>query len=218
MPLNSIKSLVPAGFTFLFLLLASSFWLDWWGQPVILHPVVPADPSFADGATVRQSAAELYRTDGDVSMLACYSCHDRDEPILLQFDEEGQVISEEHEVDFELLHGRRHQNESCFNCHASDNLERLITRDGRHLLLTESNALCGSCHGTTHRDWEIGIHGRVSGYWNAQLGEKTWQDCTSCHDPHAPAFPTVTPAPGPHPLRPLHQREAHVQEEETGDV
>jgi hypothetical protein len=51
------------------------------------------------------------------------------------------------------------------------------------------------------RDWEVGIHGRVNGYWNLELGEAKRQDCTSCHDPHSPAFQSIEPAPGPQPLR-----------------
>src|SRR5436190_5125 len=59
-----------------------------------------------------------------------------------------------------------------------------------------------SCHGPTYRDWEIGIHGRKSGYWDKRLGAAVRQDCTSCHDPHSPAFPSLTPGPGPNPLHP----------------
>jgi cytochrome c553 len=79
----------------------------------------------------------------------------------------------------------------------------LQTRDGRELKLSEPTALCGSCHGPTYRDWEMGIHGRTSGYWNRKpvLGEER-KVCVNCHDPHAPKFPGRKPAPGPHPLRP----------------
>jgi hypothetical protein len=173
--------------------------------------------TFADPATVRQSAGELIRTGGDISMFACYSCHNRDEPVNLRFDQDHHVILEEHEVDFDLRHGSRHRNETCFNCHARSDLERLETRDGKLLKLEESTLLCGSCHGTTLRDWEIGLHGRTSGYWDRTLGPISRQDCTSCHDPHAPGFTSIRPAPGPSPLRPLVVRGPATEFEEKDD-
>jgi hypothetical protein len=70
------------------------------------------------------------------------------------------------------------------------------------LKIVESPALCGSCHGPTYRDWEAGVHGRTSGYWQRDLGSIDRKVCTSCHNPHSPAFPSRPPAPGPHPLHP----------------
>jgi hypothetical protein len=209
---------IPGTLTILFLLLAASFWLGWWERPPALQPVTPADPSFADPTTVRLSAAELYRLDGDVSMFSCYACHDRDEPApILEFDDVGNVIFEEHEVDFELRHGRNHRNEHCYACHAAENLELLKTPAGLTFTLEESSHHCGSCHGTSYRDWEVGIHGRVSGYWDRALGEAFRQDCTSCHDPHAPAFPSIEPAPAPQRLR-LAPGDAVLLEVEEDDV
>ena len=206
--------------TVLFVTLAATFWFDMWERPANLHAAVPADSSFADPATVRLSAAELMRTDGDVSMLECYSCHDPESPPVLELDEEGNMIWEEHRVDFDLQHGSKHRNEYCFTCHASDNMEKLKTPDGRYLGPEESTVLCGSCHGTTLRDWEVNIHGRVNGYWNLELGEAKRQDCTSCHDPHSPAFQSMEPAPGPQPLRSaagLHHPAADSLEQEESE-
>ena len=61
--------------------------------------------------------------------------------------------------------------------------------------------MCGSCHGPTYRDWEAGVHGRTSGYWDRSLGPMDRKACVNCHNPHAPHFPGRPPAPGPHPLR-----------------
>jgi mono/diheme cytochrome c family protein len=101
-----------------------------------------------------------------------------------------------------MRHGRNARNDNCFNCHDPEGLDTLKTRDGRKLAITDSTLLCANCHGPTYRDWEAGIHGRTSGHWDRQLGSITRQDCVSCHDPHAPAFPFLKPAPGPHPLHP----------------
>jgi len=187
-----------------FLALAASFVADVWELPYRVNDVtVNRDSSFTPTTTVRMSAAELYRTDGDVSMFDCYSCHEVDEVPELGFDEEGRLIWEEHKFDFDLRHGASHRNEYCYTCHAEENLEKLKTPDGSLLEITEGNALCGSCHGTNYRDWELGLHGRTSGYWNTDLGPQKREDCTSCHNAHTPAFPSLPPWPAPQPLRPV---------------
>jgi uncharacterized CHY-type Zn-finger protein len=56
---------------------------------------------------------------------------------------------------------------------------------------------CGQCHGDKYRDWEAGIHGKRTGFWN---GEKEYWVCIRCHDPHNPKFKKRVPKPRP--LRP----------------
>ena len=102
-----------------------------------------------------------------------------------------------------MLHGRHGRNVQCFNCHDPENLDTLKTRDGRSLKWAESTQLCASCHGPTYRDWEIGIHGRVSGHWDRSRGPQQRVECASCHHPHAPQFPSLPPAPAP---RGLHEK------------
>jgi uncharacterized CHY-type Zn-finger protein len=119
----------------------------------------------------------------------------------LRYDKDHKlVVPKEHE-DVVMMHGRHDRNNNCFNCHNETNLVVLQTRDGRQLKVEESPSLCGSCHGPTFRDWEAGVHGRTSGYWNRALGPIERKQCVSCHNPHSPAFPPRKPAPGPHPLR-----------------
>ncbi len=183
-----------------FLSLSAAFRLDLWGRPEPIVTVAPVDPQFTNTATVRVSAAELVRTGGDTSGQDCYACHDRAKPPQVKLDEHNNVVLPDEHKDLALQHGRNKRNDHCYNCHDSANLDQLMTRDGHRLKLTESTQLCGSCHGPTYRDWEAGIHGRTSGYWNRQLGEATKQACASCHDPHSPAFPSRPPAPAPHPL------------------
>lgn len=190
------------GLAVLFLALSVGFRLNLWGrfEPLPTLPLV--DPQFTNTATVRVSAAELVRTGGDTSGQDCYACHDKAKPPQVKMDENHNVILPDEHKDLNLAHGRNKRNDHCYNCHDSANLDQLLTRDGRRLKLTEAIQLCGSCHGPTLRDWEAGIHGRTSGYWNRQLGEATKQECTSCHDPHSPAFPSRPPAPAPHALHP----------------
>ena len=161
------------------------------------------DTNFISTATARMSAADLIRTGGDTSDLDCYVCHEKNKPPKLKLDAEGNVVVPKEHDDIVMGHGRHNRNNNCFNCHDETNLELLQTRDGRHLKITDSPPLCGSCHGPTYRDWEAGVHGRTSGYWKRELGPIDRKVCTSCHNPHSPPFPSRPPAPGPHALHPM---------------
>jgi len=202
MSADTKESVVLTGLTLVFLALGGAFLLNLWGRPPSPSSLPLVDPQFTNTATVRLSAAELIRTGGDTSGMACYACHDLKKAVKLHLDTNDNVILPEEHKDLVIRHGRNDRNNQCFNCHDAANLELLRTRDGRQLKMEESTKLCASCHGPTYRDWEVGIHGRPSGYWDQQRGARTRQDCTSCHDPHGPAFPSLKPGPGPHPLHP----------------
>jgi hypothetical protein len=200
---NSQKTAwVLTGLTAGFLALTAAFLADLWGHPYSLPPHPLVDPSFTNRATVRQSLAELTRSGADTSEFECYVCHEQAKPPVLRYDaEHNLIIPKEHE-NIVMSHGRHNRNNNCYNCHDESNLELLQVRDGRELKLADSTPLCGSCHGPTYRDWEAGVHGRTSGYWNRKLGAAKREDCVSCHNPHSPKFPPRQPAPGPNPLRP----------------
>jgi hypothetical protein len=191
--------------TVLFLSLAVAFILDK-SRHLASRPAIPlVDSSFTSNATVRVSYSEMIRAKADLSDFDCYTCHERNKPPVLRFDDKHNLLIPTEHSDIVMGHGSHNRNNLCFNCHDETNLEQFQTRDGRQLKLTDSTPLCGSCHGPTYRDWEAGAHGRTSGYWNRELGTITRVDCVSCHNPHAPRFPSRKPAPGPHPLRPAVQ-------------
>jgi hypothetical protein len=183
-----------------FLGLGAAFYLDLWGRPVNIPAIPLVDTNFISTATARMSAVDLIRSGGDTSGLDCYVCHEKNKPLKLKMDAEGNVVVPKEHEDIVMAHGRHHRNNNCFNCHDETNLELLQTRDGRQLKIVDSPALCGSCHGPTYRDWEAGVHGRTSGFWNRDLGPTERKVCASCHNPHSPPFPSRAPAPGPHPL------------------
>jgi formate-dependent nitrite reductase cytochrome c552 subunit len=195
--------------------LSAAFYFDLWGHPALAPPIALVDTNFISTATARMSAADLIRTGGDVSGMDCYACHEKSKPPKLKFNAEGEVIVPKEHDDIVMGHGRHHRNNNCYNCHDENNLEELQTRDGRHLKLAESPALCGSCHGPTYRDWEAGVHGRTSGFWKRDLGAIDRKVCTSCHNPHSPPFPSRQPAPGPHPLHPLASIAAPLEKHES---
>ena len=186
-----------------FLGLAGAFYMDLWGEPAKTPAIPLVDTNFISTATARVSAADLAKSGGDTSDFECYTCHERNKPLKLKLNAEGDVIVPKEHQNIVMAHGRHHRNNNCFNCHDENNLEELQTRYGRHLKIVESPALCGSCHGPTYGDWEAGVHGRTSGFWKREMGPIDRKVCASCHNPHSPAFPSREPAPGPHPLHPL---------------
>lgn len=99
----------------------------------------------------------------------------------------------EHE-NIRLNHGN---NRFCLNCHHPKNRNAFVDYDGS--VIEEENVvqLCARCHGTTHRDFQAGVHGRQNGHWNEELGPQTQLRCIQCHDPHEPAFQPMTALPAP---------------------
>ncbi len=193
-----------------FCALTAAFLIDLWGHPPPLAPIPLVSPEFTNTATARRSYADLVRAKEDLSDFDCYGCHERNKPPTLRFDDQHNLVVPKEHADVVMHHGTHNRNNLCFNCHDENNLERVQTRDGRELKLSDSTQLCGSCHGPTYRDWDAGAHGRTSGYWNRQLGPITRQDCVSCHNPHSPKGFSRKPAPGPHPLRPGPKVDEHA--------
>ena len=189
------------GLILAFLALTTLFLSNLSGRPVRLPPIPPVDTNFLDTATVRRSYADLVRAGEDLSDFDCYACHEKGKPPPLRYDTNQNLIVPKEHSDIVMGHGSHGRNNNCFNCHNETNLVVLQTRDGRVLTFANSPPLCGSCHGPTYRDWEAGVHGRTSGYWDRALGPFERKPCAACHNPHAPKFPPRHPAPGPHPLR-----------------
>jgi formate-dependent nitrite reductase cytochrome c552 subunit len=195
------KTVVLRTLIVLFALLACAFFFDLRGRPVAPPSIALVATNFLDTATVRRSYADLVRAKEDLSDFDCYVCHEKGKPPTLRFDTNQVLVIPKEHADVVMGHGSHGRNNNCFNCHNETNLELLQTRDGRPVKLSDSPQLCGSCHGPTYRDWEAGVHGRVSGYWDQKLGPAERKQCVNCHNPHSPKFPGRKPAPGPHPLR-----------------
>ena len=193
-------SLVLGALAVIFTGIFAAFLADLPGRPAP-RPLIPlVDKSFLSTATVRISYSDLVKAKEDLSDFDCYGCHQKSKPPVLTFDENQKLIVPKAHKDIVMGHGSHGRNNNCFNCHNENNLLVLQPRDGRDLKFSESTLLCGSCHGPTFRDWENGVHGRTSGYWNRDLGAIDRKDCVNCHDPHSPKFPSRAPAPGPHSL------------------
>jgi predicted CXXCH cytochrome family protein len=138
-----------------------------------------------------------------ISMRNCVECHAKNDPVTLNYDAAGNVIvPAAHQGLLAMAHGRNFRNENCYNCHDRSQLDQLHTAEGAKLRFDQATLLCAGCHGPTYRDWEAGVHGRTGGYWERSAGPIKREECTSCHDPHAPAFTGLIPMPGPHLLHP----------------
>jgi hypothetical protein len=92
-------------------------------------------------------------------------------------------------------------NDRCFNCHDREDRNKLALPGRKTVAFGESPRLCATCHGTTYRDWQVGMHGRTTGSWDEASGRQSRLSCCQCHDPHAPAFPFMAALPGPNTLR-----------------
>ncbi len=170
---------------------------------VALASIPLVDTNFLSTATVRQAYPDLVRAKADLSDFDCYTCHEKGKAPELKYDKDEKLIIPKEHSDIVMGHGSHGRNNNCFNCHNETNLTLLQTRDKHEVTFSNSQLLCGSCHGPTLRDWEAGAHGRTSGYWDRTAGAIDRKICVNCHDPHSPHFPGRQPAPGPHPLHPV---------------
>lgn len=124
--------------------------------------------------------------DGDA--YECSMCHDG-----FSGDPNIKPLEGEH-ADIDFDHGL---NQSCLNCHNSSNSDAYINHEGMEIPGDQSSMLCAKCHGVTFREWEVGVHGLLSGHWDDSFGPRKKLDCVQCHDPHNPAFPVMKPDPAP---------------------
>ncbi len=88
----------------------------------------------------------------------------------------------------------------CLDCHDGNDRDSLIKMNEEALGFNESQFLCGQCHGPELRDWEMSIHGRTDGFWDARLDLEQGSTrllCVECHTAHAPRFRPMQPLAAP---------------------
>lgn len=140
-----------------------------------------------DSTPVRDVSGPLrLHRDGDA--YECSECHEGylDDP-------EIDPLAGEH-ADIVFTHGL---DQHCLHCHNPTNSDVYLNHDGTEIPGDQSSLLCMKCHGVTQRDWEVGVHGRITGYWDDTFGERSNLECIQCHDPHNPRFPQMKPDPPP---------------------
>jgi hypothetical protein len=117
-------------------------------------------------------------------------------------------------VHFGMVHGNvvvDHGDLRCFSCHDRDDRGSLHLAEGLRIPFSSAQRLCAQCHGPQTRDYDNGAHGGMSGHWDSDEGPALRNPCVACHSPHAPAYPTVGPAPGPRDRDPLLALDAEGQ-------
>ena len=154
------------------------------GAPA-LHPIeVRQPPSLGTIDTGLRDA------EGASVGVSCATCHDPDHPDALALD---NTVPDDFHAGIEIAHGDL----GCDSCHEPADRTRLRLADGESLAMGEVVRLCGQCHGPQHRDFWKGSHGGGRGYWDRTRGPWIRNSCVACHRAHAPAYPTVVPAPPP---------------------
>ena len=124
----------------------------------------------------------LARKDS-ISRYPCGACHTKKKPQV----RDGALITH---GDIKINHGEGVNKLACIECHDRQERDFLVDMQGEKIDFDHSYKLCGQCHFRPKRDWLGGAHGKRVTYW---AGERVVMNCTSCHDPHSPAFKTKMP-------------------------
>lgn len=159
--------------------------------PAAQPPVGPPSDAHLDKTPMRATVGlDLVRNGWTYN---CMECH----TLIAAKWRYDRPVEEHRQVA--LDHGN---NRFCLNCHHPTNRNVFVDYDGAEIAQRDVVQLCAKCHGTTHRDWQAGVHGRPNGYWLAGAGEKTKLRCIQCHDPHRPKVRAMKPlAPLRYPAR-----------------
>ncbi len=169
------------------------------GQGSVLERIHAAEESFdnlkietAHQLTLKTVVAKESYQGGEFRVLArkdqisrfrCSVCHTK-KPVLIR---DGALFTHS---DIKINHGQKSDMLVCTDCHHESERDFLADTQGRKIDFDHSYQLCGQCHFRQKRDWTGGAHGKRETYW---AGERVVRNCTSCHDPHSPAFASKMP-------------------------
>lgn len=154
--------------------------------PVVAATVLSADPHLDKTPPRQTKGLDLIKLGWRYN---CMECHKT-----LEAKWEMDRLWVEHKT-VQLNHGN---NKFCLNCHHPENRNAFKHDDGSEIPEQNVVALCARCHGTVHRDWEAGVHGRQNGYWDRSKGARSKLTCIQCHDPHNPRFAAIESLTAPH--------------------
>lgn len=138
----------------------------------------------------RESIFHVVVRKDDIKRFKCSSCHITGTPPVN--DTAGIVHG-----NIERMHGKKSDPLACFTCHMENERDFLLSEKGEKIDLDHSYQLCGRCHFRETNDWIGGAHGKRISNW---AGPRVVQNCTYCHNPHAPKIPSQWPATYSRPL------------------
>jgi hypothetical protein len=133
----------------------------------------------------------------------CSQCHDNKD-LKTNFEIRTKFRDPHDELVFD------HRRIWCLDCHDTMDRDKLKLANGTLLPLTDPLRLCSQCHGGIAREWEGGVHGKRTGFWD---GPKRALPCIQCHDPHSPHFKKLEPLPPP--VRPAFLRSSGLDAPDT---
>ncbi|MDJ0785400.1 MAG: hypothetical protein QNK05_01255 [Myxococcota bacterium] len=148
-----------------------------------LHPVEIRNPPL-----LGKVDSGLRDASGVAIGIECATCHGPSGSAALASEGDESIHGE-----IALAHGAL----ACASCHDPTDRTRLRLADGQAIPFAEVMTLCGQCHGPVLRSFEHGAHGGGRGHWDRSRGPFVRNNCVACHDAHQPAYPLVSPAPGP---------------------
>jgi len=147
-------------------------------------PLHPVHINMPDGPPAL--ATDQRDMHGNAVTINCSTCHSIKQP---NFDNRATADLDEFHQGLTVNHGSL----TCLSCHNPDDYDTLRLADGSSLPYRQVMTLCGQCHGPQLRDYNHGVHGGMTGYWDRSKGPRYRNNCIDCHDPHAPAFPKMMP-------------------------
>lgn len=149
--------------------------------PARLGKVIPVEgfPDHPPFSTVARS--------GQLEAYPCSQCHDKSLAGMLALRKKDQPNSHWQTV---LKHAPEHMM-SCQTCHGAGDQDKLVTLTGQAVEMDAPYQVCAQCHSSQVNDWAGGAHGKRLGGW---APPRVVQNCTGCHNPHAPAFESRWPA------------------------
>lgn len=151
--------------------------------PAALVAIAGAEVVGYDGP--EEESFEVHLRTPAMTQFPCVSCHEG--PVT-----PGDRGTEEH-ANVQPVHPSELA-ESCDACHDVADPARFALQNGESASLDEAYRLCAQCHYSQADAWAGGAHGKRLVAWR---GRRVVMSCTECHDPHAPAFDTRIPLPGP---------------------
>ncbi len=131
-------------------------------------------------------AVEVIDEHGRMAEVTCVVCHSLRAPSARPTTH-ADLDTFHHEMVFD--HGAL----SCQSCHNSADYGTFRLADQQVVENFDVMTLCSQCHGPQFRDYVHGAHGGMNGYWDLERGPRERNSCVVCHDPHAPAFPSMLP-------------------------
>ncbi|MCW5964789.1 MAG: hypothetical protein KIT83_12175 [Bryobacterales bacterium] len=124
---------------------------------------------------------------GHLETYPCSQCHDKPLAGMLALRKKDQPNSHWQIVQ---KHAPEHAM-SCQTCHGAGDQDKLVTLTGQAVSMDAPFQVCAQCHSTQVNDWAGGAHGKRLGGW---APPRVVENCTGCHNPHAPAFESRWPA------------------------